>query len=72
MSGYSPPADGDTSTGPGVLAIVGGVLGTSLLLYLLRIYTRLHPTNRLNSSDYIISLAVVNATPTHGKEESAC
>jgi hypothetical protein len=72
MSGYSPPADGDTSTAPGVLAVVGSVLGTSLLLYLLRIYTRLHPTNRLNSSDYIISLAVVSAISTHGEEESAC
>ena len=68
MNGYSPPADGDSNTGPGVLGIVGGVFGTSLLLYLLRIYTRLRPTNRWISSDSIVSLAVVSATSTQGGE----
>ncbi|PVH68255.1 hypothetical protein DL98DRAFT_632920 [Cadophora sp. DSE1049] len=58
MDGRSRPADGDSSTGPGVLAIFGGVFCTTLLLYLLRIYTRLRPKNRLNSSDYVVSLAV--------------
>jgi hypothetical protein len=72
MDGHSRPADGDSSTGPSVLAIFGGVLGTSLLLYLLRMYTRLRPTNRLNSSDYIVSLAVVSAISTHGEDEYAC
>jgi hypothetical protein len=59
-------AGGDSSTGPGIVAILGGVLGPSLLLYLLRMYTRLRPTPRLNSSDYIISLAVVSATSIRG------
>jgi hypothetical protein len=72
MTYYSLPVDGDTSTGPGVLAVIGGVFGTSLLLYLLRIYARLHPTRRLNSSDYVISLAVVSVLSTYSEEESAC
>jgi hypothetical protein len=72
MKGYSRPADGDSSTGPAILATLGAVLGTSLLLYLLRMYTRVRPTNRLNSSDYIVSLAVVRTLSIHGEEESAC
>jgi hypothetical protein len=71
MTQYSLPVDGDSSTGPGVLAIVGGVFGTSLLLFFLRIYTRLRPTKRLSSSDYILSLAVVSVISTHSEEESA-
>lgn len=72
MTQYSLPVGGDSSTGPAVLAIIGGVFGTSLLLYLLRIYTRLRPTKRLNSSDYILSLAVVSVISTHSEEESVC
>jgi len=44
---------------PAFWRLLEAFFGTSLLLYLLRIYARLHPTRRLNSSDYVISLAVV-------------
>jgi len=58
MDQRSLPSNDNSSIGPEFLAILGSVFFTSLLLYVLRIYARLRPSNRLNSSDYVISLAV--------------
>ncbi|KAH7146073.1 hypothetical protein EDB81DRAFT_933824 [Dactylonectria macrodidyma] len=59
MAQSTSPPDGDTSTAPVVLGILGVVLGLAFLLYLTRIYTRVRPTYKLNFSDYAISVAFV-------------
>ena len=71
MDQRSLPSNDNSSIGPEFLAILGSVFFTSLLLYVLRIYARLRPSNRLNSSDYVISLAVVSRVVISGEEESA-
>ncbi|KAI8724309.1 hypothetical protein NCS52_00288700 [Fusarium sp. LHS14.1] len=48
----------DDSIGPRSLEIVTVIFALGILLFLLRIYTRVVPTYKLNTSDYMIMIAV--------------
>ena len=54
----SPPPIND-SIGPKNLYIITPVLALGILFYSVRIYTRVVPTYKLNSSDYTNSVAVL-------------
>ncbi|KAN0096715.1 hypothetical protein V8E51_015520 [Hyaloscypha variabilis] len=58
MNQQAPP-DGNTTTGPKALAIISIVFAMAIMFYSLRIYTRLRPAKKLDTSDYFISGAVV-------------
>ncbi|KAM5341938.1 hypothetical protein ACJ41O_014969 [Fusarium nematophilum] len=55
----------DDSIGPRSLAIVTVIFGLGILLFLLRIYTRVIPTYKLNASDYMIIIAVIAEVITY-------
>jgi hypothetical protein len=56
-----PPADGNTTNAtPGVEGL-SSLLALALILYGLRMYTRIRPTFKLAASDYIVSVALVGA-----------
>ncbi|KAH7175300.1 hypothetical protein EDB81DRAFT_1507 [Dactylonectria macrodidyma] len=55
----------DDSIGPRNLALVTVAFAIGLLLFALRIYTRIVPTYKLNTSDYMITIAVVAQVITY-------
>lgn len=58
MDGQAPD---DDSTGARALTIITPFFALGLLLFVLRIYTRMIPIFKLNASDYLIMVAVVRA-----------
>lgn len=58
MDQHTPPVD--NNLGPAALATCTPILALALLLYVVRIVSRMTPTIRLNYVDYIVSFAVVS------------
>lgn len=59
--GRQPPLV-DDSIGPQNLAIITPLFSLGILLFVLRIYTRVTPIYKLNASDYTNAVAVVCET----------
>lgn len=57
---HQPPAGGDTSNA--TLGIVGGscLFTTALIVFGVRMYTRIRPTFKLAAPDYFVSAALVS------------
>ncbi|KAH9205238.1 hypothetical protein DL95DRAFT_238465, partial [Leptodontidium sp. 2 PMI_412] len=53
------------STGQKALYILAPIVAIGILLYLLRIFTRIIPRRKMNSSDYMSTFAVLAATITY-------
>lgn len=59
VMGRQPPLV-DDSIGPQNLAIITPIFSLGILLFLIRIYTRVTPIYKLNASDYTNTVAVVS------------
>ncbi|KAF4993683.1 hypothetical protein FDECE_13345 [Fusarium decemcellulare] len=62
MDGQAPH---DDSTGARALIIITPFFALGLLLFVLRMYTRITPVYKLNISDYLITIAVIAETITY-------
>ncbi|KAH7148171.1 hypothetical protein EDB81DRAFT_932474 [Dactylonectria macrodidyma] len=61
----SPPSpSSNSSVGPGGLAICSPLFALGLILYTIRIVTRVRPTYKLRCADYVISAAILFETLT--------
>ncbi|KAK3377634.1 hypothetical protein B0H63DRAFT_417196 [Podospora didyma] len=56
------PLPPNTTSGPRTLAVLVPLFAFALLLYVVRIWTRLHAKQRLTAADYTITVAVVAET----------
>jgi hypothetical protein len=60
MEGSQPPADGNTSNAtPGIVG-VSCLFTVALIVYGVRMYTRIRPTFKLATPDYLVSVALVS------------